>query len=402
MQATFFHQAIWRITIMEIDMATNFITRGMTNAINDFLDNCAEIEPGDEVVLAAHVDGLYGGDNLVDPQVLSWLQAGIQFRGANPSILWIDEPAKMHAWRVPPVFMAALKASDVFINHSFDLTIEELKTIQEAATEFDVRLCRNFATTPGLLNSPWVRTPYELVSEIRYQATVPFGSGGMPFKITDDQGTHIEGQIAPPNHPRFPTYTRRRNEGPGYRPFPEWVFPPINVKDVSGSVVFDCMLSWWSRYIGIPPVFKTPIRLTIDQSRITKIEGGDEATSLKLFLKSMEPKLGDQVYDFPEIHSGVHPQAIVPHQQCDNPLIQRLVSHSEACNIHFHIGAPWPKPEYPYWMHITGDLRTATWRVGEDLIHDQGRLSALDHPKVKEIAAKYPDRPGLAPWPLSG
>lgn len=377
------------------------ITRGMAVAINDLLDNCAEIKPGDEVVLLVHVDGLYGGDNLVDPQAIAWIQAAIQSRGANPSVLWIDEPARLHAWRVPPVFMAALKACNVFINHSFDLTIEELKTIQETATEYNVTLVRNFATTPGLLNSPWVQTPYELVSEIRYQACVPFGSGGMSYQITDEKGTHIEGIIAPPSHPRFPTYTRRRKEGPGYRPFPEWVFPPINVKDTSGIIVFDRMLSWWSRYIGIPPVFRDPIRLTIENNRITKIEGKDEAEALKRFLKSLEPKLGDSIYNFPEIHSGVHPQAIVPPQQCNHPLIQRIVDHSDACNIHFHIGAPWPSEKYPYWLHITGDLRTATWKVGDYLIHDRGHLTALDHPKVKEIAEKYPDRPGLKPWPRS-
>ncbi len=377
------------------------ITRGMANAINDLLDNCAEIKAGDEVVLLAHIDGLYGGDNLVDTKAISLIQSAIQSRGANPSILWIDEPSRIHAWRVPPVFMAALKASNVFINHSFDLTIEELKIIQETATEFNVTLVRNFATTTELLNSPWVQTPYELVSEIRYQACVPFGHGGMPFQIKDERGTHIEGIIGPPTHPRFPTYTRRRNEGPGYRPFPEWVFPPINVKETSGTVVFDCMLSWWSRYIGIPPVFENPVILTIEKNRIIKIEGKDEADALRRFLKSMEDKLGDSVYNFPEIHSGVHPKAVVPPQQCNHPLIRRIVEHSDACNIHFHIGAPWPTQKYPYWLHITGDLRQATWRVGDQLVHDKGHLTALDHPKVKAIAEKYPDRPGIGPWPRS-
>jgi len=377
------------------------ITRGATLAINDLLDNCLEVKPGDEVVIASHIDGLYGGDNLVDPQAIAWIQAALQARGANPSILWFDEPARMHHWRVPPVFMAALKACNVFINNSFDLTIEELKIIQETATEHGVILGRNYATTPGLLNSPWVQTPYELVSEIRYQACIPFGKGGMSYEISDDNGTHITGKILPPNHPRFPTYTRRRNEGPGYRPFPEWVFPPINVADTNGTIVFDRMLSWWSRYIGISPVFKNRIQLTIEKNRITRIEGKEEATALRDFLKSMEPKLGQEAYNFPEIHSGVHPYAVVAPQQCDHPLIRRVVDHSESCNIHFHIGAPWPRPEYPYWLHITGDLRTATWRIGDHLVHDKGHLTALEHPRVKEVAAKYPDRPGLQPWPRS-
>jgi hypothetical protein len=350
-------------------MGTLGITRGAAEAIGDLLDNCLEIKPGDEVVIASHVDGLSGGDNLVDMDAVAWIQAGIQARGANPSILWIDEPQRIHQWRVPPVFMAALKASDVFINNSFDLTIEELKTIQNTATEHNVRLGRNFATTAGLLNSPWAQTPYELVAEIRYQASVSFGEGGMPYEIFDDNGTRIEGTILPPSHPRFPTYTRRRNEGPGYRPFPEWVFPPINVANTNGQIVFDRTLSWWSRYIGIPPVFKNPIRLTVENNRITRIEGKEEAEVLKDFLKSLEPRIGEDIYNFPEIHSGVHPQAIVAPQQCSHPLVRRIVDHSDACNIHFHIGAPWPRPEYPYWVHITG------------------------------IADKYPDRPGLKELP---
>jgi hypothetical protein len=377
------------------------ITRGAALAINDLLDTCAEVKPGDEVVLACHVDGVQGGDNLVDEQVVRWLQAAIQSRDANPTVLWVDEPARMHAWRVPPVFMAALKACNVFINHSFDITIEEQKSIQDAATEHGVTLCRNMASTVGLLNSPWAQTPYELVSEIRYQAAATFGQGGMPYEITDDNGTHLTGTIMPPSHVRFPTYTRRRNEGPGYRPFPEWVFPPINVAGSNGTLVFDRTLSWWSRYIGISPVFASPITLTVEDGRITKIEGGEEAAALVRFLTSLEERLGDVVYNFPEIHSGVHPCAVVAPQQCSHPLIRRIVDHSEACNIHFHIGAPWPSPKYPYWPHITGDLRTATWKVGDRLVHDRGHLLALGHPNVREIADKYPDRPGIGFWPKS-
>lgn len=41
------------------------IPKGATIAINDLLDNCAKIKPGQELLLLAHIDGLYGRDNLV-------------------------------------------------------------------------------------------------------------------------------------------------------------------------------------------------------------------------------------------------------------------------------------------------------------------------------------------------
>jgi hypothetical protein len=50
-------------------------------------------------------------------------------------------------------------------------------------------------------------------------------------------------------------------------------------------------------------------------------------------------------------------------------------------------------------MHCTGDIRTATFRVGDTLIHDRGHLTALDHPAVRAVAERYPGRPGLETEP---
>jgi len=376
-------------------MLSTGITRGASMAIADLLDTCCEVKPGDEVVIASHVDGTQGGVNLVDEQAVAWIQEAVIARGANPTVLWFDEPDHPHHWRVPPVFLAAERACDVFINNSFDLTIEELKIVQETATEYGVTLCRNYGTTVGLLNSPWLQTPYELVKEIRYEAAKVFGTGGMPFVIDDPLGTHLEGTILPPNHPRFPTYTRYRADGPGYRPFPEWVFPPINIGGTNGVLVFDRMLSWWSRYIGISPWFKHPIELTIKDGRIVKIAGKEEADALRSYLKALEPQTGEDTYNFPEVHCGVHPCPVVAPQQCSHALVNRIVEHSGSNCIHFHIGAPWPRTSYPYWMHITADIVNATWKVGDNYSHKDGRMTVLDDPRIRAVADKYPGRPGL-------
>ncbi len=57
--------------------------------------------------------------------------------------------------------------------------------------------------------------------------------------------------------------------------------------EVNGTCVFDCMLSYWSRFIGISPYFGSPIKLTVEHSRIVDIEGGEEAEALKRFLAKM-------------------------------------------------------------------------------------------------------------------
>ena len=132
------------------------IPKGASVAINDLVDHCAKIKPGHEVLLLAHRDGLYGGDNLVDQEAISWIQSAIQLRGANVSVLWIDEPAKPHAWRLPPIVKAALAASDVFINFSFDIVFEELVELKQFLWEKKLLMVRNFAVTAPLLCTAWV------------------------------------------------------------------------------------------------------------------------------------------------------------------------------------------------------------------------------------------------------
>ena len=379
------------------------IPKGAAFAISDLLDHCAKIQPGHEVLILAHIDGLYGGDNLVDETAISWIQASVQQRGANASVLWIDEEAVPHAWRFPPVVKAAITACDVFINNSFDIVFEEIAELKQFLWEKKILMVRNMATTAPLLCTAWAQTPHELVSEIRYQAALPLRAG-LSWQISDPNGTHLEGTIEPPfhpNHPWFTTYSIRREEGGAYRPWPEWVIPPIRLSGTSGVYIFDRMLSWWSRYIGISPYFEKPIRLAVDSGRITKIEGAQEADALRQFLTSMEKKLGERVYDFNCLHFGVHPQAKVGSHQCPNIVYHRLIDHSHASNIHVHIGAPPPTPSYPYWMHCTGDIRKGTFRVGDALIHDRGHLTALDHPAVRAVAERYPGRPGVDPEPRS-
>jgi hypothetical protein len=383
------------------------IPAGAAIAINDLLDHCAGIKPGQEVLLLAHIDGLYGGDNLVDQEAISWIQSAIHLRGANASVLWIDEHTEPYSWRLPPVVKAAMEGCDVLINHSFDITFEEITEFRKLLLERNKPvMVRNFATTAPLLCTAWAQTPHELVSEIRYQAALALKEG-LNWQLSDDNGTHLEGTIKRILHtptiddsqPAIPLI-RREDAGP-YRPWPEWVHPPVELSNTSGIFVFSSMLSWWSRYIGISPYFRTPVSLTVEDGRIIKIDGGDEADALRGFLASMFKRFGDEVYDLNILHSGVHPQASVGPQQCPSPLYRRLIEHSHSSNLHVHIGALVTNPAYPFWMHCTGDIRTATLRVGDTLFHDRGHLIALDHPQVLAVAAKYPGRPGLEPEPRS-
>ena len=384
------------------------IPRVAATAINDLLDDCIRVEAGQEILLLAHVDGLYGGDNVVDRDAIAWIQSGIAARGAHPAVLWIDEPMKPHAWRIPPAAIAAIRASDILILNSLDLELEETVEMKISPSRIT---CRTYAILPPRRPCSAPRGPGLPTSSsprIRREASLAFVPG-LAWEMWDELGTKMTGAVLPPGGDSkgaaaestrtfFPTYAAWRHERGGYyRPWPEWVFPPISMADVNGTCVFDCMLSYWSRLIGISPYFSSSIKLTVENSRIVKIEGGEEAEALKRFLTKMQETLGDGVWRFDCLHGGVHPQASVSPYQCPSVLHRRMIEHAHTCNIHVHIGAPDWTPSYNYWMHLTGDLRTASLRVGDKLVWDKGHLTALDSPEVKAVAAKYPDRPGLEP-----
>ena len=84
-------------------------------------------------------------------------------------------------------------------------------------------------------------------------------------------------------------------------------------------------------------------------------------------------------------------RAFVQEHQCLNILHRRLIEHSHSTNIHVHIGTPPSNETYPYWMHVTGDIRSATLKVGDAVVYDKGYLKALDNQLVLDLDRKYPD-----------
>lgn len=391
-----------------IAVAEDAIPHAAAIAIADMLDHGLHVRAGQKVLLVAHLDGLYGSDNLVDRDAIHWIRQALEARGAIPEVLWVETQSRMFEWEFPEVIRAAMERNDRAIFHSFDLVVEEILEFRKfirgnrktpTAPGINTTMVRNFATTASLLSTAWAQTPYELVSEIRHQAGVRLQDGiGARWELTDPLGTHLTGTLLPP--PVF-KYDEWREQG-AITPWPEWVVPPIAVGEASGTFIFDRTLSWWSRYIGIPPFFERPVQLAIRQGKIVAIEGGHEADALRGFLKELEGRTGGGVYDFDVMHFGVHPQAHVAPQQCPNVLHRRMVEHGHSSNLHAHVGSPKSTPAFPYMVHITADIRYPTFRIGDTLIHDNGHLMALDDPAVVAVAARYPERPGLGSEPFHG
>ena len=383
----------------------SFVPRHAAIAVNDLVDNCAQVQPGQQVLIVAHPEGLHGGINLVDHEAVAWIQAAVQQRGADAYVLWGDVPIRPtvlwgdgadpgKGWKVPPIIAEAIKASDILITHSVDLTFEEeLAEVHQLLEPRQVPLVRNMATTASLLTSNWGLTPYELVSEIRIQAAALI-QPGLRWVMTDVNGSHLEGTVKGPaggDH-----YAHYRTVGL-YRPFPEGVFPSISSDDAAGEAVIEEIGVIWARHIGLPTPFRTPVHVTVKGGQIQAFEGGEEAKTLTEFYKFMTKYLGEDATEVRGFHGGVHPSARIEPWQCPNESYRDFIEHHHWSSFHFHMGNSRRVPGFPYLMHVSGEMRGGSLQVGDNFVYKDGRLTSANHPKVRAIAERYPDRPGLAP-----
>lgn len=387
-------------------MAVDYIPAEAAIAVGDMLDRCANIQRDQHVLILAAIDGLHGGQNLVDEKVIAWVQAGVQSRGAHATVMWVDMPARREviwpdmptretAWSIPPIIKSAMKGADLLISHVADLSSEEhLKELPELLKDLKLPMVRNMATTAALMMSSWARTPHDLIAEIRYR-TAEMVVPGERWSLDHSNGTHLEGLVGPPPS-RGHAYAYWRRDG-YYRPFPDGIYPAVNPIDTNGVFVFEQMMPVWARNIGIPIHFSSPVRITVVDNRMVKFEGGAEARAIEGFLAALARQVGeDDAFEIRGPHGGIHPHANVSAIQCPDPEYREFIHSFHPSAVHMHLGQGGKSNAFVFNLHTAAEVRgNATLKIGAKLLHDKGRLTVLDDPQVVEVARRYPTRPGV-------
>jgi hypothetical protein len=329
----------------------------------------------------------------------------VQARGAHPTVIWVDMPSRPNviwpdiptpetAWKIPPIVKAAMKGADLLSNHISDLSSEEhLKEFPELLKELKLPMVRNMATTTGLLMSDWARTPHDLIAEIRYRMAeliVP----DKRWVLTHPNGTHLDGKVGTPGR-SGEGYAYWRKHG-YYRPFPDGIYPAVNPVDAQGIFIFDQMMPVWAHKIGVPIRFAQPVRITVEGNQMVRIEGGSEAKAIEGFLAALAKRVGDKAaYEIRGPHGGVHPQARVTAVQCPDEEYREFIASFHTSAVHMHLGQGGRSNSFPFNLHTAAEVRGATLKVGEHVLHENGRLGVADDPRVREVAGRYTDRPSL-------
>lgn len=364
-------------------------TNALQRVVEDMLGTCGRVEAGQKVLIAAAVDGLARGHNIVDRETVDLIFNGALRLGADPAVLWLDMTQPDPAHRViPSILEHAVAGSDIVVALAQDLSWEENVEFRSLLRTHKVPVIRNMATTLAMLSSPWGQLPYELVAQIRFAIGSAMKEGGR-FKITHPNGTEVEGKIGlPPGGSSFSSFTQRRSNDL-YRPFPEGVYVPMATQEVDGKLVFDSMMPSAAQYMGVPYRFKDPIKVTIEDRYVREIEGGAEAAALRDFLTAAAQEFSEDVYNASGFHGGVHPYASLAAETCPNALYRAFVEHHHISSVHFHMATAVQRKDIGHRLQFTAEVRGTDFQVEGKNILQHGRSFALEDPGVLEVAERY-------------
>jgi hypothetical protein len=345
-----------------------------TGAQNCIQGYCA-IQPDERVLL------WLDRTRKVDQRVVDALIEAIDHTGAPISILQTKAPIFRYGETLSPVEEAAITQANVLI-HLFDL--ENAASVDNAGIyrcmwEHDLRVTSVITPTPALMASDWAHYPPELhyymwIKSARLLCDTE-------AHLTDELGTDLRMKLFPwpKGDPFSSSWASVDEKAKVHRPAGTWEFFPggtiaLCPKEVEGTLVFE-LLEGFAGYLS------EPIRLTIKDHWVTKVEGGKEA---KWLLERMRRYKNG--YYFCEFAWGINPRA--PLREGLKVNAPDTILFRRAGSIHCAVGL-WPGMGVPSFLHWDGGAMKATLTLGKKTLIDKGYLTMLDDKDVRQVATKH-------------
>jgi hypothetical protein len=335
----------------------------------------ANIQPGDNVLI------LVDNTDFADPLVVEAMAIASREAGADV-VCAISREFEPRVEQPPEIIKHAyLGASAVFHITPHEATIHA-KAARIGILEYGMKAIPIIANTEALMASEWARFPIDLYWAIMRKVHNQI-QAGKSIRVTSPGGTDISAGVNAAHGMGFFKQITGipgpldQGDG-GFCMFPTGVYGFHPLPPAEGIIVYDALL-------GFKGILKEPVKLTIEDQWITKIEGGEEATWLQNLITEMKSKGVDDADYFSEIMWGVNPKAsIVDGLQMIDAREGQLTRR--AGTLHFGIG------KGGRGFHWDGILvKPFTVLIdGEPLIKD-GRLVALNDPDIRELAKEFGD-----------
>jgi hypothetical protein len=329
--------------------------------------------------------------NPVEEEVVQALAFAAQEVGARPQVLWATGMEKGWWDDVSPVVLAAFEAADLVVNNTIAIG-RPVKAVRQAMFGKGITMIRNMATTRDILAGPWARFPFRLSDEIT-RCVGERLEHASSYRIVHPNGTDVTGRLGRPSPTQsgFSRYNVHRGTTRN-RPFPQGCHIPTTSLDAEGIIVSERTLPVEARELGVPEIrFSEPLRVTLERNHMVNFEGGPEAERFRAFFERTQHHIGSDAWNLSSFHSGLHPKARINETPEGNPEMWHRCEHNNPSVTHFHLGGSKlvADYDYPYMFHVSVEIEKATVYLDGEKLYDQGHLTVLDDPHVREFASQF-------------
>lgn len=289
--------------------------------------HCADVKPGEQ--------GLIVLDTATDPVIASAIAQALKEAGAVATVVH-TESAKGDSGEAPPVVAAAMLASDV-IFAAVQVSITHTEATQ-AACAAGARMAALTQWVPEMLMGGGIQADFRAI-EPRVLRVASIWDEGSTVRVTTAAGTDItldiKGRLGTP-------HAKTCVVRPGtFHPVPD-IESPVSPVTGSGVIVCDASIP----YLGIG-VLSEPVTLTVEDGRVTKIEGGSAADKVRSAWQALQDP---NVYHLAELGIGMNPFAKLTGRMLDDEGVDTT--------CHFGIGSSYTlggnvkaKAHYDFVIH---------------------------------------------------
>jgi hypothetical protein len=333
--------------------------------------NCAlgiaDVKEGESVLIVLH--------NESDQRIAEAIGSVCRGVGARVDLMVVEGPER--GAKVSKALAAAMASSDViFLN----MLIQHNDARQNGA-----RVIGLYMKDVRGLTSPGARFPAEIVFKICELATEQWRNA-KTMRVTCEHGSDLSAEITKQSHvfghvsaPLGPgEFSNFAGGFGGLCLWPDWTG--------NGVVCFDTVTNFEGKA-------RTPLRWTVSDGRVVGIEG--EPEHVRFFEEAIEGG-GTDADHFGEIMIGLCPHARIQFESMFGGLYLETERHAgvmhcavgSSTDLYAEDGSPKMASVRPA-IHLDCMNLAPTIVVDDEVSVDNGRLTVLDDPEIRELAAKY-------------
>ncbi|MGB7320405.1 MAG: hypothetical protein WBC95_03260 [Albidovulum sp.] len=331
--------------------------------VRNLLLNCAKARAGERVLLV----GECGAAPYFEPGLCEAVAEVAGHLGIAAEV--VIEPPVSDAAQFPPRVRGAMERADrtIFFSRLGDQVRFALKPGANRAV-------MTYTLSRKYLGHAFAGADFNAMRAV-HDALLDLILASDSYRISGDCGTDLTGRVRKGRKDAVADFALDL--------FPVMIFPPVVCEALNGTLVIKHFVTSSSTraYEDSVLIIDTPIRVTVENSRMTGFDGPDALVArLKAQLERAAALTGGDPWVINSWHTGINPNTFYEGDPYDDLELWGTVAYGSPRYTHLHAAGNDPGDAAFHMMD-------ATISFDGEMVWDRGRFVFLDRPEVQALIA---------------